>query len=88
VKPVTPRRQYLALSEEEVRAALADPDPKNPIAVEIARLMRGYAMNFVEHCEAEGDLAPVILRRRGDSPIERIAMELATLAIRQELGTA
>ena len=30
-------------------AALNDPDPSNPIAVEVARLIEGYTKNFRAH---------------------------------------
>jgi hypothetical protein len=49
---VTPAPQFTGLSEAEVNAALADPNPGNPIAVEVARLIEGYSENFRAHGRA------------------------------------
>ena len=35
-EPVEPKPEYRTLAEDAVVAALQDPDPANPIAVEIA----------------------------------------------------
>ena len=46
---ITPAPQFTGLSEAEIMAALNDPDPGNPIAVEVARLIEGYTENFRAH---------------------------------------
>jgi len=38
---ISPAPQFTSLTEAEVMAALADPDPGNPIAAEVARLVEG-----------------------------------------------
>jgi len=43
---VPPLLQFTGLTKAEVMTALNDPDPGNPIAVEVARLIEGYAENF------------------------------------------
>ena len=58
---ITPHQQFSALSETEVMAALADPDPGNPIAVEVARLIEGYTENFHAHVEHLGYIPDSIL---------------------------
>ncbi len=35
---ISPAPQFASLTEAEVTAALDDPDPRNPIAVEVARM--------------------------------------------------
>ena len=46
---ITPAPQFTGLSKAEIMAALNDPDPDNPIAVEVARLIEGYTENFRAH---------------------------------------
>jgi hypothetical protein len=48
------------LCEAEVMAALNDPDPGNPIAVEVARLIEGYTENFRDHVERWGYIPATI----------------------------
>ena len=43
---VEPEPEFRSLTEGPLLAALDDPDPANPIAVEIARLVAGYTKNF------------------------------------------
>jgi hypothetical protein len=46
---VKTKPQFQALSEEAILSALADPDPENPIALEVAHLIGGYTRNFQRH---------------------------------------
>ena len=77
--------EFSALTVDEVTAALEDVDPENPIAVEIARLVDGYATNFAAHVEKLGSVPANILRSTGDCPIESVAMEITTQTIREAL---
>jgi hypothetical protein len=72
------------LTEMEVRLALDDLDPDNPIAIEVARLIGLYTRNFEAHVAARGEIPADILRRRGDTPIEEISMQLTSEALREE----
>lgn len=78
---IEPKHEFIALNEAEVRAALADPDD-NPIAVEVARLVAAYGANFAEHARRIGRMPESILRRAPNCAIEKVAIELTTLAIR------
>lgn len=51
---VEPQLQFQSLTEAAVPAALDDPDPDNPIAIEVARLVTGYAENFHHRVEQLG----------------------------------
>ena len=83
--PVSTMPEFKDISEDEVQAALDDPNPDNPIAVELARLMDGYMANFTEHVEKIGHIPPSILRSTGDYPIESVAMQLTSDAIREAM---
>jgi len=78
---IEPKHEFIAMNEAEVRAALADQND-NPIAVEVARLVAAYGANFAEHTKRIGRIPESILRRAPTCAIERVAMELTTLAIR------
>ena len=80
--PVSTMPEFKDISEDEVQAALDDPNPDNPIAVELARLMDGYMANFTAHAEKIGHIPPSILRSTGSCPIESVAMQLTSDAIR------
>lgn len=85
MKIVEVSQEFHALSQDDVMDALEDINPDNPIAVEIARLMQGYMQNFTEHVEKIGHIPPSILRSTGSCPIETIAMELTSDAIREAM---
>ncbi len=78
---VEPGEPFRALTEAEVQAALDDPDPANPIACEVARLVEGYTANFAALAERLGRLPPSMLRLAPRWPIEAVAMRLMTETI-------
>ena len=67
-------------------AALNDPDPGNPIAVEVARLMEGYGENFRAQVERLGYFPSDILHVKPQSAIEAVAMRLTTGAIQEAIA--
>jgi hypothetical protein len=83
---VAPKPEFLSLTEAAVLAALDDPDPTNPIAVEIARLVAAYTKNFEDHVERLGYIPADILRIKPRWPIEAVAMRLTTQTIREFLA--
>ena len=83
---VEPKPEFQSLSEEAVLAALEDPDPANPIAVEVARLVTGYTANFQSHVERLGYMPAAVLRIKRRWPIEAVAMRLMTDTIRQTIA--
>jgi hypothetical protein len=86
--PIEPADDYKHLSEQQVMQALADTDPSNPVAVEVARLVTGYGENFAAHCQQLGRIPTDILRIAPRWPIEGVAMRLAADSIRDELRKA
>ena len=86
VQPIAPRPEFRAVSEADVMAALGDPDPQNPIALEVARLIEGYTANFAAYVQRIGFIPEAILRSKAQFPIEAVAMRLTTEAIREELA--
>ncbi len=61
---VSPAPQFIGLTQAEVMAALNDQDPRNPIAVEVARLIEGYTENFRAHLERLGYIPDSFLHLR------------------------
>jgi hypothetical protein len=82
---ILPSPRFSGLTEAEIMAALNDPDPGNPIAVEVARLITGYAENFRAHVEQLGHIPDSFLRVKPRTAIEAVAVRLTTEAIQQEL---
>jgi hypothetical protein len=82
---VSPAPHFTSLTEAEVMAALNDPDPGNPIAIEVARLIQGYGENFRAHVEKSGRIPESFLRVKPQSAIEAVAMRLTTDTIQQQL---
>lgn len=80
-----PGPQFLSLTKDAVLAALDDPDLRNPIACEVARLVTAYTRNFQDHVERLGYIPADILRVKPRWPIEAVAMSLTTQAIRDSL---
>ena len=83
---VEPKSEYRDLAEDAVVAALQDPDPTNPIALEVARLIAAYTRNFERHVEKMGRIPPDILHIKPRWPIEAVAMRLLTEEIREILA--
>lgn len=81
-----PKPEFRSVTKEAVLAALDDPDPANPIAVEIARLVTAYTRNFRDHVERIGYIPAHLLRVKPRWPIEAVATSLATEAIRDSLA--
>lgn len=84
---VSPAPQFTSLSEAEVMAAMQDPDPGNPIAAEVARLIEGYSENFRAHVERLGYMPASFLRVKPASAIEAVAMRLTTETIRDTFAS-
>lgn len=84
--PVEPKPEFRRLTEAQVRAALGDADPQNPVACEVARLIAGYTENLRSHAERLGYMPSAVLRLKPRWPIEAIAMELTADAIRATVG--
>jgi hypothetical protein len=80
---ISPAPQFASLTEAEGTAALDDPDPRNPIAVEAARLMEGYSENFRAHVERLGYIPDSFLRLKPQTAIEAVAMRLTSEAIQE-----
>jgi hypothetical protein len=78
---VAPKPQFCFLAENAVLAALDDPDPANPIAIEIARLVVAYTSSFRDHVDRLGYIPADIFRVKPRWPIEAVAMRLTTQAI-------
>jgi hypothetical protein len=83
---VEPKPEFRSLTEHAVVAALHDPDPANPIAIEVARLIHGYTSNFHAHVDRLGSIPPDILRIEPRWPIEAVAMRLTTEIFRATLA--
>jgi hypothetical protein len=79
---VQTKPEFRNLSESAVLAALDDPDPKNPIAIEAARLVAAYTDNVQQHVRL-GGMPFDMLRVKAHCPIEEIAMRLASDAFRE-----
>ncbi len=84
---VESKPEFHPLAEDAVVAALQDPDPANPIAIEVARLIEGYTTNFHEQVQRLGRIPSDILRIKPRWPIEAVAMRLTTEVIREALAT-
>jgi hypothetical protein len=94
VETIEPKPEFRSLAEDVVIAALHDPDPANPVAIEVGRLIDAYTKNIgisllIDACnrnfnpqipQLEG-LPGNILRMEPRWPIEGVAMRLTKEAI-------
>ena len=83
---IEPGTEFHGLTEADILKALDDPDPRNPIAIEVARLITGYTANFQASAQRLGRIPSDILHIKGRWPIEAVAMRLTTEAIRESLA--
>ena len=82
MKEIKTKDKFKDATEEQVRAALDDPNPHNALAREVVRLFEGYTANFAEHCQRIGGIPEKIVRATPATAIERVAMELMDQAIK------
>ncbi len=82
-EPVEPNPELCSLTEDAVIAALQDPNPENPIAVEVARLIDGYTRNFAAHVRRLKRIPEHILHITPRWPIEAVAMRLVRDTVRE-----
>ena len=83
MEEATPRPEFTKLTESEVMTALADPDPSNPVACEVARLVEAYTENFRAYVERIGYFPATILTHSATCPIEAVAKQLTTQTIQE-----
>jgi len=85
---VEPKPEFRSLTEDAILASLAGRDPKNPVAVEVARLITDYKENFRLQVRRFGYLPPHLLHVKGRCPIEAVAIRQATENIREAITLA
>lgn len=83
MKEASARPEFTNLTESEVMTALADPDPNNPIACEVARLVEAYTENFRAYVKRLGYFPATILTHSASCPVEAVAKQLTTQTIRE-----
>jgi hypothetical protein len=71
---VEPKPEFRDLSEADLQAALADPNPANPVAAEVARLIDDYVANCQTHIEQLGRIPESVIHVKPRWPIEAFAM--------------
>ena len=80
MQTIEPRKRFRSLSEQEVRTALADKSPKNPIKREVTRLADCYRDFFEDEDGKSAHITERALNVMFDSPIEVVAVEIAATA--------
>lgn len=80
---IEPAAEFTQLTASEVMEALQDPNPGNPIAVEVARLMGGYMVNYKAYMERIGEIPSEIVTLKPRSDIEAVAMQLTIDMLRE-----
>lgn len=73
---VVPKPEFQYLTEAEIERAITDPNPGNPVACEVARLLEGYTKNFRLRVQRLGRIPESILRVKPRFAIEAVAMRL------------
>jgi len=68
--------EFQTLSEDAVLAALADPDPKNPVIAEVARLVIAYTEYYRHQIDSRVYMPVATIMDRQRWPIEAVAMRL------------
>lgn len=58
---IKPKPQFRHLTEAAVTAALFDPDPDNPVAIEVNRLIAAHTKAFIAHVQKLGYMPPSLL---------------------------
>lgn len=82
---IEPKAEFRSMDEASVMAALEDNNPDNRVAVELARLIAGYTMNFQQYVERLGARIPWKSRAAG-RPFGRKSLE--KLPLRERAGAA
>lgn len=85
---IKPKPQFRHLTEAAVTAALFDPDPDNPVAIEVNRLIAAHTKAFIAHVQKLGYMPPSLLDIKPRWPIEAVALRCIANTLRESLAAS
>lgn len=74
--------EFKTLDVGAITEALKDNDPKNPVKLEVSRLVNDYTAQLSTHAKQNGNKLPASLRVNANSPIEKVAFQITAEAIK------
>ena len=75
--------EFKTLDVAAITEALKDKDPKNPVKLEVSRLVNDYTAQLSAHSKQNGNRLPVSLRVNANAPIEKVAFQITAEALKQ-----
>lgn len=86
---IVPRPEFAALTEEQVESALdafeAHPEIRQPIALEVQRLIEAYSAYLDQQCRQGKEIGEEILLYEPATPIEQAAYDIFSEALHDSL---
>ena len=73
--------EFKSLDVAAITAALKDKDPKNPVKLEVNRLVGDYTQRIRAHAKANGNRLPKTLKVNTKVAIERVAFKITAETI-------
>lgn len=77
------RPEFKALDVAAITDALKDQDPKNPVKLEVGRLVSNYTAQLQDHAKKNDNKLPASLRVEAKAAIEKVAFQITVEAIKQ-----
>lgn len=75
------RQEFRSLDVASITAALKENDAKNPVVIEVGRLVGAYAAELRNYAAKNGNRLPKKMRVNAKQPIEKIAFQITVRAI-------
>lgn len=73
--------EFIGLDVAAVTDALKANDPKNPVTIEVSRLVNAYASELKGYADRNNNTLPKKLRVDAKAPIEKVAFQITAQAI-------
>ena len=80
--------EFKTLDVSVITEALKAKDPKNPVIIEIGRLVTAYTAELREHSKKNGNRLPTQLKVQTPAAIERVAFQITADAINKAVKAA
>lgn len=75
--------EFKTLDVAAITDALKDQDPKNPVKLEVGRLVSNYTAQLQDHAKKYDNKLPASLRVEAKAAIEKVAFQITVEAIKQ-----
>lgn len=79
------KSEFRDVPASEIEAVLKDKDEKNPIAIEVQRLVSAYLAQLHSYAAQNGNRFPAAVQVKVETPIQQIALKISLAALKNAM---